>query len=160
MNLSLTWPYLDLALTLPRPYLDLALTLPWPCPDLALTLPRPCPDLALTLQLSKLELIIILPEPCLDHELTLPWPCLDLALTFPLPCLELANSPLKLVKIGLVTAEIFMILANFARTSNSWDIADIEIVRVEWVDGVFKFIFVSNPTKVMLGWGWVELWLS
>ena len=26
--------------------------------------------------------------------------------------------------------------------------------------GVYKDIFVSNPTKVVLGWGWVELWVS
>ena len=41
---------------------------------------------------------------------------------------------------------------------SSWDIADIEIL---WVGGVVCIvIFVSNPTKIMLGWGWVELWLS
>ena len=47
--------------------------------------------------------------------------------------------------------------------SNSLDIADIEFV---WVVGgggggvVCKVIFVSNPTKVMLNWGCVELRLN
>ena len=40
------------------------------------------------------------------------------------------------------------------RVSNSWDIADIEFVWDGW-SGKFKVIFMSNPTYVMLGWGWV-----
>ena len=35
------------------------------------------------------------------------------------------------------------------RVGNSGDIANI-----------CKVISVSNPTKIILGWGWVELWLS
>ena len=44
------------------------------------------------------------------------------------------------------------------QVSKSWDIADIEFV---WGGGggmVCKVIFMSKPTKVMLRWGWVELW--
>ena len=43
--------------------------------------------------------------------------------------------------------------------SNSWDIAGFEFLWVGWWV-VCKVIFVSNPTKVMLDWGWVELLLS
>ena len=39
----------------------------------------------------------------------------------------------------------------------SWDIADIEFCGG---GVVHKAIFVSNPTKVMLGWGWIKLWFS
>ena len=45
------------------------------------------------------------------------------------------------------------------RVSNSWDIASIEFLW--WVVGggvACKVIFMSNPTKVMLGW--VQFWLS
>ena len=45
------------------------------------------------------------------------------------------------------------------RASNNGDVADIEFVWVVLVGGVVcKVIFVSNPTKVLLGW--VELMLS
>ena len=57
--LTLPWPYLDLALTLPSsPFLDLILTLPWP------------------------HLIFLWPG--LNLTLTLPWPCLDISFTLPL----------------------------------------------------------------------------
>ena len=41
------------------------------------------------------------------------------------------------------------------RVSNSWDIADIELVWVVGGGVVCKLKFVSNPTFVMLGRGWV-----
>ena len=49
--------------------------------------------------------------------------------------------------------------------SNSGAIASIEFLWVDgvagwWVGVVCKVIFMSNPTKVILDWGWVELWLS
>ena len=47
----------------------------------------------------------------------------------------------------------------FALLQYCWDIADIEFL---WVVGgvVCKLSFMSNLTKVMLGWGWAELGLS
>ena len=45
------------------------------------------------------------------------------------------------------------------QVSNSWDIDDVEFVLVGGGGGRWcKFIFMSNPTFVWLGW--VELWLS
>ena len=46
------------------------------------------------------------------------------------------------------------------RVSYSWDITDIEFLRRGWGGILCKVIFVSNPTKAMLGWGWVVFWLS
>ena len=94
------WLCLDLALmTFPGPRIDFDLTLQWPCLDLALDLPWPCWTLI---------------WPCLELVLSLPWACLNLALTLSWSWLDFANLPLKLVKIGIVTAEIFLIWTNVA----------------------------------------------
>ena len=44
------------------------------------------------------------------------------------------------------------------RVSNSWYIAYIEFLCC--VGGWHQVIFMSSPNYVMLGWCWVELWLS
>ena len=49
-------------------------------------------------------------------------------------------------KIGSVTAEILLTLSFCGVVGGGG------VVR--------KVIFVSNPTKVLSNWGWVELWLS
>ena len=156
MILPWRWFYLPLTLFCPCP--KFALTLPWwPFLDLSLTLFWSCPDLTSTL-----------PRPGLSLALTLPWQLAYMLKIVPGTYFQ------SLVKIGSVTAEIFLIWTNVSRTnvawtnvvlavenvqygprnlpfkfgqsraSNSWDIADIEFLVGRWVVVGFKAYCVYN----------------
>ena len=141
LSLTLPWPCSHLALTLPWPCFDLALTLPWPSLDLALTLPCPCLDLALTLPWPCLDvasegwhgprsLLLKFGQNRISNYWDIPNMdkchqdkcCLD-------KCrygswnrfnMVLGNCHLNLVEIVSVTAEIFLIWTNVARTNDAW----------------------------------------
>ena len=125
----------------PWPCLELALTLLWPCLDLASTLPWPFPILASSLH----------------------WLCLDLALTLPLnfgpdmyKCHQ-KNAAWTNVAWPNVTVTVGICSRCSKESTFTVSLSYIEFV---WGGLVCKVIFKSNSTKVMLGWGWVQLWLS
>ena len=147
------------------PCLDLNFALRWHCLNLSLTFP--CPNLA-----------FILPLPCIDLTLTLPWACFGPALTLHLKLgpNHVSNSWYipnmdKCTYTNVAWTNVTVTVAICSRCSKEPTFKISSKLRhcwhwvcvvVGWVGClvVCKVIFVSNPTKVMLGWGWVELRLN
>ena len=72
------------------------------------------------------------------------------------------NGPSRTKKANLGGLNLLWMSSNFIckLDIHCWDIADILLTLSLCGVGICKVIFMSNPIKVMLGWDWVELWLS